>query len=204
MTAKCKICAEIKTRFYNKRANRLIKATSPFERLSIDFKGPLPSSTRHKYLLTVVDEYSRFPFAIPCTDLSAQTVIQPLSQIFSVFGYPTYIHSDRGTSFVSREFETFLHSNNIATSRTIPYNPCGNGQIERYNGIIWKTISLALQSKQMPVNQWEKVLPEALHSIRTLLCTATNATHTRGCSTIRGGVSLALPSHRGFSLQAKF
>jgi hypothetical protein len=33
------------------------------ERLSIDFKGPLPTATRNAYILAVVDEYSRFPFA---------------------------------------------------------------------------------------------------------------------------------------------
>ena len=44
--------------------------THPMERLSIDFKGPLPSATRNRYLLTVVDEYSRFPFAIPCPDIN--------------------------------------------------------------------------------------------------------------------------------------
>ncbi|XP_063222991.1 uncharacterized protein LOC134531237 isoform X1 [Bacillus rossius redtenbacheri] len=175
VTSSCRTCSEIKPRFHNKRST-LIKATAPFERLSVDFKGPLPSNTPRKYLLTVVDEYSRFPFAIPCNDLSSTTVIQALNQIFTLFGYPSYIHTDRGTSFISRELQSFLHSNGVATSRTTPYNPCGNGQVECYNGIIWRTVSLALKTKGLVITQWEKVLPEALHSIRTLLCTATNAT----------------------------
>lgn len=33
------------------------------KRVSIDFKGPLPTASRNSYLLTVVDEYSRFPSA---------------------------------------------------------------------------------------------------------------------------------------------
>jgi len=30
---------------------------------------------------------------------------------------------------------------------------------------------LSLQSTQLPISHWESVLPEALHSIRSLLCT---------------------------------
>ncbi|GFY77435.1 putative retrovirus-related pol polyprotein from transposon opus [Trichonephila inaurata madagascariensis] len=63
----------------------------------------------------------------------------------------------------------------IATSRTTPYNPAGNGQVECYNGIIWKTIQLALRSNNMKTEQWEGVIQTALHSIRSL-CTATNTT----------------------------
>jgi len=47
---------------------------------------------------------------------------------------------------------------------------------ERYNGIIWSAVRLALASRKLSVTQWECVLPDALHSIRSLLCTATNAT----------------------------
>ncbi|GFY06658.1 putative retrovirus-related pol polyprotein from transposon opus [Trichonephila clavipes] len=42
--------------------------------------------------------------------------------------------------------------------------------------IIWKTIQLALRSNSMKTEQWEGVIQTALHSIRSLLCTATNAT----------------------------
>ena len=43
-------------------------------------------------------------------------------------------------------------------------------------GVIWKAVSLALKSRQLPTAAWQRVLPDALHSIRTLLCTATNET----------------------------
>ena len=154
----------------------LIKATQPFERLAIDFKGPLPSNTKNKYLLTIVDEYSRFPFAVPCCDISTETVIDCLVQLFSLFGMPPYINSDRGSSFISQELKMFLNSRGISSSRSTPYNPTGNSQVERYNGIIWSAVNLALANKDLPVKFWESVLPDALHSIRSLLCTPTNST----------------------------
>ena len=174
--ASCKTCSEAKPRFYNPPSARLIKATQPFERLSIDFKGPLPSVTRNRYLFTVIDEYSRFPFAFACPDMKSSTVIRCFIQLFSLFGMPSFIHSDRGSSFMSDDVRKFLLSKNVATSRTTPYNPQANGQVERLNGTLWKAITLKLTDKRLPVERWEEVLLDALHSIRSLLCTATNAT----------------------------
>uniref|UniRef100_A0A5S6QM86 RNA-directed DNA polymerase n=1 Tax=Trichuris muris TaxID=70415 RepID=A0A5S6QM86_TRIMR len=172
----CNICAECKPRFYRPETAALIKATQPFERLNLDFKGPLPGDPARRFLLCIVDEYSRFPFAFPCADTSAASVIKVLTELFSVFGTPGYIHSDRGSAFMSQELRQFLASNGIACSRTTPYNPQGNGQAERYVGILWKTLTLALRSKSLPTIRWRELLPDALHSMRSLLCTATNAT----------------------------
>ena len=77
---------------------------------------------------------------------------------------------------MSKELRTFLTGKGIATSRTTAYNPEGNGQVERYNSVIWKAITTGLKSKNLPVKYWQVVLPDALHSVRSLLCTATNET----------------------------
>ncbi|CAM1325736.1 Uncharacterised protein at_DN2520 [Pycnogonum litorale] len=107
-TAQCRLCAQVKPRFYSPSTAILVKATQPFERLSMDFKGPLPTNSRNRYLLTIIDEYSRFPFAFPCSDMTASTVIKCLTQLFSIFGMPLYIHSDRGSSFMNSEVKSFL------------------------------------------------------------------------------------------------
>lgn len=175
MTENCRICAEVKPR-YAITKGKLIKATAPFERLNVDFKGPLPTVTHNKYILTIIDEYSRFPFAFPCKDLTSNTVIKCLKEIFMIFGTPQYIHSDRGSSFISNELRNFLIPLGVACSRTTPYNPQCNGQVERLNGTLWKTVQLLLRSKNMAITQWEQMLPLALHCIRSLLCTSTNTT----------------------------
>ena len=176
VTKTCRVCSEVKPRYFKTSPQSLIKATQPFERLSVDSKGPLPTNSRNRYLLTVVDEYSRFPFAFPCADVSAATVKKHFIHLFSIFGNPSFIHSDRGTAFMSEELKSFLTSRNIATSRTTAFNARGNGQVERYNGIIWQTVNLALRSHNLPVTSWEKVLDVSLHCIRSLLSTATNLT----------------------------
>ena len=103
-------------------------------------------------MLTIIDEYSRFSFAYPCATTDTNTVTTCLSKLFSLFGMPTYDHSDRGASFMSNELKQWLHEKDIAASRTTPYNPQGNGQTEWYNGIIYKTVELALKTKELPIN----------------------------------------------------
>ena len=143
----CRQCAEVKPRFYKPPPAHLIKATQPFERLNLDFKGPLPSTNRNKYFLHVVDEFSRFDFAFPVSDMTTTTVINCLCSLFSIFSLPSYVHSDRGSSFMSAELRQFLTNKGIACSRTTPYNPSGNGQVEKFNHTIWRAITLALRSK---------------------------------------------------------
>ncbi|KFD62789.1 hypothetical protein M514_25069 [Trichuris suis] len=102
--------------------------------------------------------------------------VRQMTELFSLCGTPAYVHTDRGVAFMSLESKRFFTDMGVACSRTTPYNPQGNGQAERYVGIIWKTITLALKSRGLPPQQWRAVLPEALHSVRSLLCTATNST----------------------------
>ena len=172
----CQICSELKPRFYRMEEQTLVKATKIFERINIDFKGPLPSSTPNKYILMIIDEYSRFPFAFPCPNMHTQTVINCLNQLFSFCGMPNYIHSDNAKSFVSKELKEFLLKRGIASSKSSSYHPTGNSQVERYIGVIWKAIRLALKTYNLGISSWEAVLPDALQSLRSLLNTTTNST----------------------------
>ena len=116
----CRTCSECKPQYYSMPAAKLIKATQPFERLNIDSKGPLPSASSNKYLLTVVDEHSRYPFAIPYKNISTPTFIKNLTSIFSMFGMPGIVHSDHGKSFIAQDLKSFLSKQGIATSLATP------------------------------------------------------------------------------------
>ena len=148
----CKDCSKIKA-FFLKPEDKinLIKATQPFEQISIDFKGPLLSFSKIKYLLGVVDEFSRFPFAYACPYIKSATVIEKLTHLFSIFGFPDYVHSDQGSSFMLFELKSWLHNFGVPTSRTNRFNPAENGQVERCNRTIWQTVLLALRSKKLPL-----------------------------------------------------
>lgn len=174
--SQCDICCRIKPMYCRQPNNHVVKATKPFERLSVDFVGPKPSKTRNKYLLVICDEYSRFIFAYPCSEITSRIVIEKLKNLFSLFGTPSLLHSDRGTQFLSKELHAYLFSQGIHQSRTTPNNPKGNGQCERAHQTLWRAIELALASNNMPIDKWEMVLDDALNAQRSLLCTSTNST----------------------------
>lgn len=124
----------------------------------------------------MVDEYSGFPYAFPCRDMSAQPVIACFRKLFSVFGCPSAVHSDRGTHCMSKEVSEFLMSHGVVITHSTPYHPTGNGQCERETDTIWKTVRLALRSLKLAECLWELVLDTLLHYIRSLLCAATDQT----------------------------
>ena len=128
----CSIHQQVKPQYYPRDNVQLIKATQPFERISVDFKGFFPSR-KTPFLLTIVDEYSRFPFTFPVKNIATSTVIKCLGNLFSIFGMPGHVHSNRGPCFINDELKAWLFSNSIASSCTTLYNPTDNGQVKRYN-----------------------------------------------------------------------
>ena len=183
MTSTCPTCQQCKPRFFKPKVNgHIIKSMRPFERLNMDIVGPkIPAKgTGRRFLLVLIDEYSRFPFAFALKEITMNAIINCLNQLFSLFGTPGFIHTDRGSQFMGEEFEKFLRDRGISHSRTTPYNPKGNGQTERYNGVIWKSIQCLLHSNKLSQPMWESMIPQALSANRSLICTATNETpHAR-------------------------
>ena len=66
-----------------------------------------------------------------------------LDCMFSLLGIPSSIKSDNGTQFVSEEFEAFLAQNMITHRRTTPLWPQANGEVERQNRTLLKTLKIA-------------------------------------------------------------
>ena len=101
--------------------------------------------------------------------MSTANVIRSLTQLFFLFCLPMYVHSDRGDAFMARDLKNYLVKRGIATSRSTPYHPTGNSQVERANKTIWETGQLMVCDQQIPHERWKNVLPDALHAVRSLL-----------------------------------
>ena len=75
----------------------------------IDLMGPFSMSFGNSYILVGVDYVSKWIGAIPYKQNDHRVVLKFLKEnIFSRFGVPKAIISDKGTHFCNKPFETLL------------------------------------------------------------------------------------------------
>ena len=81
-----------------------IKSVSPWEVIRIDVMGPfVPGRKGERFILLVIDCFSRYLILIPIKDHNATSVSQaPFKRVVGYFGCPRKILSDRGTEFTGR------------------------------------------------------------------------------------------------------
>ena len=111
---------------------------STWNRIHLDLIGPLPCTDRgHKYILTVIDAFSRFAIALPLADKKMETVARAMvTHVFAIFGCPKGVNTDRGLEFSGRSFKEIVKKLGIKQNFTTSWSPSSNGQIERYNKTI--------------------------------------------------------------------
>ncbi|XP_040079039.2 uncharacterized protein LOC120850576 [Ixodes scapularis] len=138
---------------------------TPFQRVAIDIIGPIVpiASSGNRYILTMVDMATRYPDAVALKSIGSQQVAEALVQMFTRYGVPAEILSDRGTNFTSelmREVSRLLSMKQLLTT---PYHLISNGLVERFNGTIKQM--LRRMCKERP-KDWDRYLPALLFAYR--------------------------------------
>jgi putative transposase len=101
------------------------------------------------YLVTVMDDYSRFILGWKLqTDMSAGSLIEVVQQAVDITGMTdmpvvdrTKLLSDNGSGYISRAFNYYLHLVGIDHIRAAPFHPQTNGKIERYQQSLKKQVN---------------------------------------------------------------
>nr|GEY18752.1 reverse transcriptase domain-containing protein [Tanacetum cinerariifolium] len=88
----------------DKMPQNAIQVCEIFDVWGIDFMGPFPSSKGNKYILVAVDYLSKWVEAKVLPTNDARVVVKILKSLFSRFGIPRAIISDRGTYFCNDRF----------------------------------------------------------------------------------------------------
>ena len=127
----------------------------------------LPLSNGFRYLLTAVDRFSRWPVAVPLTDITAESVVDAFAHGWvQTFGVPVAITTDRGSQFSSAIFSQLTKVWGIKHLMTSPYHPEANGLVERFNRRLKESL-IALGTESSP--NWFWRLPCAMLVIHTTL-----------------------------------
>src|ERR1051325_4559866 len=128
----CHVCQKVK----NPKAKSWtplgeIEASFPMDLVSIDLWSPgVTSRSGNKYVLTIIDGFSKFAYTVAIPNKEGNTIAQALMQFIAQFGIPNRIHSDLGKEFVNDTVIETLKKFGITKSNTTAYHPQGNAYAE--------------------------------------------------------------------------
>ncbi|KAK6169762.1 hypothetical protein SNE40_020751 [Patella caerulea] len=144
-----------------------------WQKLALDIQGPyLEAKAQHKFVIVMVDFYSKWIEVKFCSTVTTEVVIEFLSNVFYREGIPETLVTDNGVQFVSYRMKEFLQTNNITYLRSSLYHPKTNGLVERVNKTIKEGIQLSKSEHRSPV----EVTKERLQVYHSTTHTSTGIT----------------------------
>ncbi|XP_078233562.1 uncharacterized protein LOC144583533 [Pogona vitticeps] len=140
---------------------------TPFKCIGVDIVGPLPKATKrgNRFILTIVDHATRYPEAIPLTNIETNTVADALVGYMSRMGFASEIITDLGASFTSKLMKRLWQICGIKHKETTAYHPESNGLTEKFNGTLMRMIRAYLAENP---NNWDQKLQSLLFAYRSV------------------------------------
>lgn len=100
----------------------------------IDCAGPLPKTKKgNQCILSVMCPTTRYPEAFPQRNISSKIIANHLIYMFTSFGIPREIQSDRGSNSPSEFFSKVFQELGIRQTLFTAYHPESQGALERWH-----------------------------------------------------------------------
>lgn len=151
------------------------QATYPNEVLAIDIFGPMHKSTEnHLWIITMMDQFTRWPVAIPIKDRTSDSVANAIfTHWICEKGVPARIISDRGKELISESIKRLCSKLGITKVATGGYNPTGNSTVERFHRYLGASMCIVYEKR---IANWQEYLPPILFSYRASVNDSTGFT----------------------------
>ena len=132
------------------------------EIVCLDFISLEKSKGGFEKVLVITDHFSRYAQAIPTRIETAKSTARVLFDHYIVhYGLLARIHSDQGANFESNLIKELCKIAGVEKSRTTPYHPMGNGQVERFNQTLLQMLG-TLEDHQK--SDWKANVPTLVHA----------------------------------------
>ena len=179
----CHVCQSGKRLPFRPATDTMGRTTSlPQERLKVwcfDTLHLPPASTRHKYLLVLMDAATAYTEAYPMVSCNGKTVSKILRDEF----FPRYhrnlvLVSDRGSENSNKLVKDCVsqHNSEIHFGHSYHHN---NNPVERINRCIGNIIRMKLTEQEWPKEKWPQTISTVLASMRATVDTSGSSAHAR-------------------------
>ena len=76
------------------------------------------SNDNHRYLLCIIDVFSKYAWVVPINDKSGKTLVSALKSVVKSGQYPKKLQTYKGTEFENKEFQNLLKNKKIHSFTT--------------------------------------------------------------------------------------
>lgn len=143
-----------------------------FTHVHVDVVGPLPEARGTRYLLTIIDRFTRWIEVVPMDSQSADSCANGFAFFWVArFGIPRVITSDQGRSFANDIWKKMAQAMGTELHTTAPYHPQSNGMIERFHRRIKESLRARLRNRP----DWPSHLSWVLLGLRAAVVADTKA-----------------------------
>lgn len=163
----CTACQLIKSKVTKRGVTNAIRHySSLFQCFSLDLIDMGTISESYRYILVIMDYYSGFIVLVNLRNKKAANVVKALYRVFSTFGPPATLLSDRGKEFLNGLMQDMTKRMGVAHSMTYSYYPQGNAKNERSHQVIESALR-AVKSVQANPSSWHLYTDTVMYMYNT-------------------------------------
>ena len=146
-----------------------------FARIAVDIiSGVKPTPQGNTCMMVVTDYYTKYTRVYPLANHTAATCAEALVKGWILhLGAPLMMHSDQGREFESNLWAAMCHELAICKTRTNPYRPQSDGQVERFNRTLIQVLKPLVNSH---MDDWDEQCEFVVHAYNNTVHSSTNCT----------------------------